>query len=353
MIYPSPLPVPTSTSSRGRAKPPAEPRTVCGLTSRSNTSRDRAGRSTLASILAATVLLLHLPGRAAAQAVEKEQPASAPAPAADKGGEKGGGASPIRFELRSLVAKVQEKLNQGKRAEEDFTAELKEFDVLLEKHRGGATDEVAQILLMKAMLYMQALEKPERALVLLKQLTKEFPNTQLAKGLVEQLPKLEQQVADNAAMLARHRENEAIQKTLVPGVKFPDFQETGLDGKPISISAHRGMLVLVDFWATWCGPCLAELPNVLRLYATHRKDGFQVVGISLDKDKATVQAFLQENSMRWPQYFDGLAWDNKLARRYGVESIPSTYLLDTNGVIIAHGLKGEELAEAVAKYLKK
>jgi peroxiredoxin len=144
-----------------------------------------------------------------------------------------------------------------------------------------------------------------------------------------------------------------VQKELVVGKPFPDFSEKDTTGKPLSISGYKGKVVLVDFWATWCGPCRAELPNVLATYDKHHKNGFEIIGISLDQDENKLKSFTTENKMTWVQFFDGKGWGNKLAGKYGVMSIPATYLLDRNGIIIAKDLRGDDLEAAVAKALGK
>jgi thiol-disulfide isomerase/thioredoxin len=95
----------------------------------------------------------------------------------------------------------------------------------------------------------------------------------------------------------------------------------------------NGKVVLVDFWATWCGPCVAELPNVKKAYQDLHAKGFEIVGISLDRDKERLTKFLAENEMTWPQYFDGLQWQNKISTQYGINSIPSMWLVDKKGIL--------------------
>jgi thiol-disulfide isomerase/thioredoxin len=107
----------------------------------------------------------------------------------------------------------------------------------------------------------------------------------------------------------------------------------------------------VDFWATWCGPCVAELPNVLETYQKYHDKGFDVVGISLDQDENKLKSFILQRKISWHQYFDGKGWENKLAVKYGISSIPATYLLDKDGKIVAKDVRGEELGKAVAKAL--
>ena len=238
-------------------------------------------------------------------------------------------------ELRALITKVQAKLKAGDRTEDKLADELKEFDALLAKHKGEKTDDVAQILLMKAQLYSQVLHDETKGEALLEQLKKDFPDSR------------------PVAMLKKQEAAKKIQSSLVEGAKFPDFNEKDVAGKPFSLAAYKGKVVLVDFWATWCGPCVAELPNVMKAYEKHHGNGFEIVGISLDSNKAKLEKFTKEKKMSWQQFFDGQGWNNKLSTKYGVNSIPATYLLDGEGKIIAKNLRGDALEKAVAKALAK
>jgi thiol-disulfide isomerase/thioredoxin len=138
---------------------------------------------------------------------------------------------------------------------------------------------------------------------------------------------------------------------LEPGQKFPDFSESDVSGNPLSVAGYHGKVVLIDFWATWCGPCRQELPNVISLYQKYHGQGFDVIGVSLDEDRNALTTFTQQNGMGWQQYFDGLGWKNKLAVNYGVNSIPMTYLLNRQGIIIKKGVRGAELDAAVERAL--
>lgn len=245
-----------------------------------------------------------------------------------------------KAELQELVGKVKAKLQSGATTETDLIEELKGFDALLAEHKGEKTDDVAQILVMKATLYSQVLDDDAKATQLFKELKAEFPDTTQGKNADQ-----------NIASLASQGEAKKIQRSLVAGTKFPDFSEKDLDGMPLSIANFKGKLVMIDFWATWCGPCVNELPNVLKTYDKYHDKGFEVIGVSLDKDKDKLTSFIKEKNMTWPQYFDGQGWQNKLASKYGVNSIPATYLLDKDGVIIAKGLRGDALEAAVGKAL--
>ncbi|HVK03454.1 MAG TPA: TlpA disulfide reductase family protein, partial [Armatimonadaceae bacterium] len=113
----------------------------------------------------------------------------------------------------------------------------------------------------------------------------------------------------------------------------------------------KGKVVLVDFWATWCGPCVAEMPKVREVYRRHRNAGFEIVGVSLDDPEQgeKMAKFVRENQMNWPQVHDKT---RDISKRYGVTAIPVTYLVGRDGKIIAANLSGEELEAAVAKAVK-
>ena len=245
-------------------------------------------------------------------------------------------------DLKALVAKVNTKLREGKKTEADLAPELKEFDALLAKYKDQKTDEVAQIKLMDAMLYLQVLDNTDKGVEMIKQLQTEFPGTRPAQNADRILASIKQQAAAKK-----------IQAGLAEGTRFPDFSEKDTSGKPLSIANYQGKVVLLDFWATWCGPCVHELPNVIKTYDTYHKQGFEIIGISLDKDQEKLASFTKEKNMPWVQYFDGLVWQNKLAVKYGVNSIPATYLLDGQGTIIGKDLRGEDLDQAVAKAVAK
>ncbi len=138
----------------------------------------------------------------------------------------------------------------------------------------------------------------------------------------------------------------------VPGIgDTMDLKFTATNGNEIDISALRGKVILVDFWATWCGPCIQEMPNVIEAYENYHDKGFEVVGISLDDDIAVLEEFMSDNGMLWPQYFDGKSWGNEIAGAYGIKGIPATFLIGKEGKIIATNLRGQELEVAVKEAL--
>jgi thiol-disulfide isomerase/thioredoxin len=251
-------------------------------------------------------------------------------------------ATDAKTQLQELVDKIKAQLQAGKNTEADLAPLLKEFDTLLEQHKSEKTDDVARILFMKAMLYTQVLDNTEKGIELIKQVKQDFPDSTMGKNADEMI-----------ASILKKEESKKVKRSLAAGTVFPDFNEKDLDGKPLAIANFKGKIVLVDFWATWCGPCVAELPNVLKTYEKYHPKGFEILGISLDKDETALKNFLKTKGMTWPQYFDGKGWQNKLAQQYGVDSIPATYLLDGEGKIIAKDLRGEALETQVGKLLSK
>jgi len=122
------------------------------------------------------------------------------------------------------------------------------------------------------------------------------------------------------------------------------------DGSPVDLAELHGKVVLVDFWATWCGPCMREVPNVVAAYQKYHDKGFEIVGISLDKSKDAMLSVAAQKGMTWPQYFDGKGWENEVSTAFHVRQIPTMWLVGKNGRVATTEAR-ENLDAEISKLL--
>ncbi len=213
---------------------------------------------------------------------------------------------------------------------------IDQYELALEA--AGSMDARTRALLMfyLASSYVQN-EKFDKAEQLYGRILKETPseNSKIRQAVQQEMKSLE------------------TKKKLTSGCQAIPFPESvrNLSGDKIAIRNYRGKVILLDFWATWCKPCLDEMPNVKELYEEYHDDGFEIIGVSLDRSKENLVSYVDENGIGWPQIYDGQG--GRIATSYAVSAIPSTFLLDREGRIVDRNLRGKALEEAVERLLKK
>ncbi|TKC63696.1 AhpC/TSA family protein [Pedobacter hiemivivus] len=146
----------------------------------------------------------------------------------------------------------------------------------------------------------------------------------------------------------------ALDELTPVGAKAKDFTQNDVNDQPISLSSFRGKYVLVDFWASWCAPCRAENPNLVKAYTKYKNKGFNILGVSLDSKNAK-QAWINaiaKDGLVWTQVSDLKSFENEAAVLYGIKAIPQNFLIDPNGVIVAKNLRGEALEEKLNEIFK-
>jgi len=177
-------------------------------------------------------------------------------------------------------------------------------------------------------------------------LVQELAPARLDPLLVELAKHADSAISDMA------KAKQAAQKALAELKSKPlDLKFKAMDGTDVDIGKLRGKVVLIDFWATWCGPCMDALPEIVDAFGKLHAGGFEVIGISLDDDEAALKRVMRSKKIKWPQFFDGRGWENEIARRFGIDGLPTMWLVNKEGMMVDTD-PGGSLVEKVKKLLE-
>ncbi len=179
-------------------------------------------------------------------------------------------------------------------------------------------------------------------------LRKTMPRSGFFAMFRDQVDRMDQQ---RIAMKAQEEEMKRLSNLLPIGSEAPEIRQQTPDGGTLALSDLRGKVVLIDFWASWCRPCRIENPNVKRVYERYAKKGFEILGVSLDRDHASWVKAIKDDGLPWKHVSDLGYWNNAAAQEYGAQSIPYTVLVDRDGKILDKGLRGEQLEARLAQLM--
>jgi len=203
-------------------------------------------------------------------------------------------------------------------------------------------DSYVSLLLLTQLAMSDALT-PDEIKKYYNDLDASVKDTKKGKEFAENLKKIE----------TTQKESQEKKNKVAIGQKAPDFTANTPDGKAESLHKNLGSkATIIDFWASWCGPCRQENPNVVALYNKYKAQGLKIVGVSLDKEKEAWVKAIADDKLDWLQISNLKFWDDAIAKEYAVEAIPATFILDANGTIVAKDLKGAELDAKIAELLK-
>jgi thiol-disulfide isomerase/thioredoxin len=174
----------------------------------------------------------------------------------------------------------------------------------------------------------------------------------LFNGLNKKIKNSEEGIALQKTLQEKVNNVPMVKQSMTMGYEVKDFSAPNPSGKKIALYSVKGKYTLVDFWASWCGPCRKENPNVVAAYKKYHDKGFNIIGVSLDKDKARWEAAIAKDGLDWAQISNLKFWSEPIAQSFGIRSIPQNFLMDENNKIIAINLRGPALQEKLAELFK-
>jgi peroxiredoxin len=247
-----------------------------------------------------------------------------------------------------LASRDQVVLKRG----QVFESRLRQYEQSKNKKAAAQMkDSIAKAQMARKGLYESYIRQhPNDELSLYAMGMYNFINRENPMEIKSLLSTLGKELQDTEEMMAIKKDAEENEKFLI-GAKAPDFTQTDTNGVAVSLTSLQGKYVLVDFWASWCKPCRAQNPSLLRLYQKYNDKGFTILGISLDSKKDAWLKAIHNDKLEWQQVSDLNLWKNAVAKQYKITYVPQNYLLDTRGVIIGKNLNEDELNEVLEKEL--
>lgn len=245
----------------------------------------------------------------------------------------------IQKELRDFQEKNNEKMMQAQQAQDGATVEslMGEYEKIAEKAKNQNVefiktkkDAFISLILLEQLSASQAITKDEFK-TYFEGLDADLKATTKGKKLAEKL---------------------TLAAKVAIGQMAPNFSAPDVDGKMTSLKENLGKVTIIDFWASWCGPCRQENPNVVALYNKFKDQGLSIIGVSLDKEGEAWKKAIADDKLTWHHVSNLKHWQDPIAKEYQVESIPATFILDASGKIVAKDLKGAELEAKIAELLK-